>query len=123
MQTNLESITVGPFQVNCFLLWDEKTGDGVIIDPGDEEELIFEMVQQSGFTPTAILLTHGHVDHIAAVTPVMEKYNIPLYIGKGEEGMLANPEDARERARALQERVEKHFSWRASAEQYLSIAA
>jgi glyoxylase-like metal-dependent hydrolase (beta-lactamase superfamily II) len=63
----------------------------VIIDPGDEDELIVERVTKAGFAPEAILLTHGHVDHIAAVAPVKEHYDIPLYIGRGDETMLANP--------------------------------
>lgn len=86
----LEILVVGDLQVNCYLYWDEATGDGVIIDPGADEQLIFEGVTRCGFTPKALLLTHGHIDHIAAAAAVKEKYAIPLYIGAGEEGLLAD---------------------------------
>jgi len=88
---NLHTLVVGPFQVNCFLYWDEKTGDGVIIDPGADEARIFEAVDKAGFNPRAVLLTHGHGDHIAAVAPVIEKYNVPLYVGRADRELLANP--------------------------------
>ncbi|HHI03560.1 MAG: MBL fold metallo-hydrolase [Candidatus Zixiibacteriota bacterium] len=89
MQT--EIITVSPFEENCCLVWDEKDRIGVIIDPGDEDELIAEKIKKSGFQPKAILLTHGHGDHIGAVSPLKKKYNIPLYIGRDDAPMLQSP--------------------------------
>ncbi len=87
----LEVLVVGIFEVNCYLFWDETSNSGVIIDPGDEEERIIGRIEELGFKPKAILLTHGHGDHIVAVDAVKRKYDIPLYIGKGEENLLANP--------------------------------
>ncbi|MEA1980871.1 MAG: MBL fold metallo-hydrolase [candidate division Zixibacteria bacterium] len=86
----ISTIVVGPFAVNCYLLWDDN-GEGVIIDPGAEKDKIIETVNKAGFSPKAILLTHGHGDHIAAVADIKAKYNIPLYIGNGEEDLLKNP--------------------------------
>ena len=87
----LEVLVVGMFEVNCYLLWDETSNSGIIIDPGDEEERIISRIEELGFKPKAILLTHGHGDHIVAVDAVKKKYDIPLYIGKGEEELLKNP--------------------------------
>ncbi|UCE23196.1 MAG: MBL fold metallo-hydrolase [Candidatus Zixiibacteriota bacterium] len=87
----LKTLVVGPFQVNCYLYWDETSGDGLIIDPGAEETLIIDSVSRAGFKPRAILLTHGHADHIAAVAPVKGEYNVPLYVGDGEQDLLSNP--------------------------------
>lgn len=87
----LEVLVVGMFEVNCYLLWDETSNSGIIIDPGDEEERIIGRIDELGFKPKAILLTHGHGDHIVAVDAVKKKYDIPLYIGKGEEELLKNP--------------------------------
>ncbi len=87
----IEIITVSPFDVNCFLVWSEKDKIGVIIDPGDEDELIAEKIEKFDFKPKAILLTHGHGDHIGAVSPLKEKYNIPVYIGKDDAPMLLSP--------------------------------
>jgi glyoxylase-like metal-dependent hydrolase (beta-lactamase superfamily II) len=87
----LEVLVVGMFEVNCYLYWDETSKDGIIIDPGDEEELIINRVEELGINLKAILLTHGHGDHIVAVEAVKKKYSIPLYIGNGEEELLKNP--------------------------------
>jgi len=91
MPKRVTTIVVGAFMVNCYLYWDDKTGDGVIIDPGDEGSVIVDTVRKAGFTPRGILLTHGHVDHIAAVAQVKEEFDIPLYVGRGEEALLADP--------------------------------
>jgi len=89
----IEILEVSPFQVNCYLIWSKEDKTGVIIDPGDEDELILERIEKNGFEPKAILLTHGHADHIGAVKPIKEKLNIPLYIGKGDEMMLESPSE------------------------------
>ncbi|MEW5923300.1 MAG: MBL fold metallo-hydrolase [Candidatus Zixiibacteriota bacterium] len=87
----IETIVVSPFETNCYLVWDEKGKDGVIIDPGDEDEKILGRVDKNGLRIRAILLTHGHIDHIAAVEPIKNKLGIPLYIGRGDEIMLSSP--------------------------------
>ena len=91
MSHKVHTVVVGPFAVNCYLLWDEATSEGVIIDPGGDDDVIAYEVDQMEMTPKAILLTHGHGDHIAAVEAVQQLYKIPLYVGRGEEELLANP--------------------------------
>lgn len=87
----LQVIVVGSYQVNCYLYWDEVTKQGIIIDPGAEAAQIIGQVRKAGFTPQAILLTHGHGDHIGAVSSVKNEYRIPLYCGEGEEALLTDP--------------------------------
>ena len=87
----LKTLVVGPFQVNCYLYFDEASSDTVIIDPGAEDDRIIEQVTEANLKPRAILLTHGHGDHIAAVAAIKDHFQIPLYIGRGEEELLANP--------------------------------
>ena len=91
MATRIHTLVVGPFAVNCYLLWNEETSAGVVIDPGAEAESINGAIEDIGMNPKAILLTHGHGDHIAAVAELKETYSIPLYIGAGEEKLLADP--------------------------------
>jgi len=87
----IETIVVSPFETNCYLVWDEGDRKGVVIDPGDEDEKILERAEKKGIEIEAILLTHGHADHIAAVQPIKEKLKIPIYIGRGDEAMLESP--------------------------------
>ena len=87
----LKTVVVGPFEVNCYLYWDGASKDAVILDPGGDEDLIFEALDRAGVTPQAILLTHGHIDHIAAVGAVKEKLQIPLYVGQPDQTLLVNP--------------------------------
>jgi glyoxylase-like metal-dependent hydrolase (beta-lactamase superfamily II) len=82
---------VGPFQVNCYLLWNEETSEGVVIDPGAEAETIKSEMDQFNMTPKAVLLTHGHGDHIAALADICEEFKTPVYIGAGEEELLTDP--------------------------------
>ena len=56
-------VPVTPFQQNCTLLFDTATKEGVVVDPGGDLQRIEEGIAQAGFTPTAIILTHGHIDH------------------------------------------------------------
>lgn len=86
----IETITVSSFETNCYLVWDEKDKSCAIVDPGDEHEKILEWIDNLHLKPKAILLTHGHVDHIAAVGKLKDKFDIPLYIGRGDEEMLAS---------------------------------
>jgi len=63
----LKSLVVGPIAANCYILGDEKSGQGVIIDPGSEGDRILGMVKETGLTVQFIIATHGHFDHTAAV--------------------------------------------------------
>ncbi len=72
------------------MYWDENSQRGIIFDPGDEADRIIETVDKIGFAPTAILLTHGHCDHIGALKSVKNKWQLPVYIGRGEESYLSD---------------------------------
>jgi len=87
----VETIPVSPFETNCYIIRPDDENNCVVIDPGDEDEKIIDFIEKNNLNPKAILLTHGHADHIAAVKPIKEKFDIPLYVGKGEEQLLENP--------------------------------
>lgn len=70
---------LGPIQTNCYIIQNEDD-ECLIIDPGEEGARIISIVKQARLTPVAILLTHGHFDHIGAVDAVRDAFRIPVYI-------------------------------------------
>jgi glyoxylase-like metal-dependent hydrolase (beta-lactamase superfamily II) len=83
----LESITVGPFQENCYIVGDES-GEGALIDPGDEAARIAVAVEQTGLEIGSIILTHSHIDHVGAVVELAEEYSCPVLLHAEAEEML-----------------------------------
>lgn len=81
---NVEWVTVGPFQENCYLVGDESTRRGVLIDPGDEPPRISRMVRASGVTLEAIWLTHAHIDHIGAIAAIKRAWDVPVLLHPGD---------------------------------------
>jgi len=62
----IKRITVGPLQENCYIVGDEQTKQAIVIDPGDEPDRILEVVKDSNFQVSAVILTHAHFDHVGA---------------------------------------------------------
>lgn len=80
----IDTMTVGPIMTNCYLLQDENAAVCALIDPGDDAKQVETMVDNSGCTLQYILLTHGHFDHCSAVRPLLEKYDVPVYIHRAD---------------------------------------
>ena len=64
----IESRVLGPVATNCYLIINKDNNESIIVDPADSPESIYDMVVRSGSKPQAILLTHGHFDHMHHVT-------------------------------------------------------
>ncbi|AFP85468.1 Zn-dependent hydrolase, glyoxylase [secondary endosymbiont of Heteropsylla cubana] len=71
-------ILVTPFKQNCTLVWCEKTGDAVLIDPGGEANVLSQVVKKIGVAITEIWLTHGHLDHVGAAIELAKFYDVPI---------------------------------------------
>lgn len=80
-------------QARCTVLWDE-TGECVIADPcaqtPSEKEELARFIADRKLVPTAVILTHGHFDHIYGVDRVVRDYNIPVYMNPGDKGYISN---------------------------------
>ncbi len=79
-QYQIETLVVGQLQTNCYIVMDMKTKDAVIIDPGDDGSYIAEKVIAFHIHPHAILITHGHFDHILGAYELQEIFKIPVYM-------------------------------------------
>ena len=84
----IRSVTVSECYTNCYICMNKDTKEGFIVDPGDDELKISVNVSRLEMIPKAILLTHGHFDHIGAVNQLKERYNIPVIVGAKEENIL-----------------------------------
>lgn len=93
---NIEQITVGPFQENCYLVSDPDSNSLAIVDPGDEAERIIAAVERTGKTPEAIWITHAHLDHIGAIEAIRRKWNIPVYLHPLDEEVYRRAEEKAE---------------------------
>lgn len=90
-EMRIKTMVLGGVQTNCYLVYHEKTKAGVIIDPAAQPDRIDQMCLELGIKPEALLLTHGHGDHIMAVEKLKSRYQIPVIAGEKERNLLADP--------------------------------
>ena len=81
-------IVVGALETNCYLVYSEDTRECMVVDPGADPDKIIQEVKSNHLKPTAIVNTHGHVDHVGANKPVKEEFDIPLYIHRDDLKLL-----------------------------------
>lgn len=84
----LEMLTVGPFQENCYVIGDQESGIGALIDPGDEAARIAMAVEETGLDIKSIIVTHAHIDHVGAVTALTDEYACPVLMHAEAEPAL-----------------------------------
>lgn len=84
----LETICVGTFQVNCYILSIGDNQQAIIIDPGDQKNKIKKALDKHKLKPAFIINTHGHIDHIGCD----DEFAVPIYIHSAEAPMLSSPD-------------------------------
>lgn len=84
-------LEVGPVRTNCYLVCNEETKEVIIFDPGENGVQISNHIKENGWTLKAILLTHGHFDHISAVDELRKAFQVPVYAHEAEKEVLENP--------------------------------
>ena len=84
----IRNVLVSEAFTNCYLVKNEETNEGFILDPGGDVGKIVANIGNLDMKPVAILLTHGHYDHIGAVDELREKYGIKVYVSKIEMDLM-----------------------------------
>jgi glyoxylase-like metal-dependent hydrolase (beta-lactamase superfamily II) len=80
----IESLIVGPLEVNCFLIGDPHSMEAIIVDPGDEPERIIELIEGKALKVRYIVCTHAHFDHVGAIPEIKEYTASPVVIHKDD---------------------------------------
>lgn len=88
----VDQYVVGMLQTNCYVAGNTDTKECIILDPGASGKKLAEKIRKDGYTPTAILLTHGHFDHVGAAQTLAEEFGVKIYAHEAEESTLTNPD-------------------------------
>lgn len=86
--SELQTLVLGSVSTNCYLLKNKETAELLIVDPADHPEVISSKIKELQAKPVAILLTHGHYDHILAAEEIRKAYGIPVYACEKEAETL-----------------------------------
>ncbi len=84
-------ITMGVCQTNCYFVYEEGKSEVLFFDPADKGEYIYQALKEKGFSVLAILLTHGHFDHIWGVEKLKELSGAKVYAFEEEKELCMNP--------------------------------
>lgn len=96
MDIDVTTIVVSPFMQNCRLVMDRKTGEALVIDPGDEAERIQAICEEKGARVTRIINTHAHLDHAGGVADLKERLGVPFALHRADLPILqALPDSGR----------------------------
>lgn len=83
-------MVVGAVQTNCYFLQNTDTNEVLVIDPGDKGKKIYEELTGRGLKIQAVLLTHGHFDHVMGVDEIRNLAGVSVYLGEHEEKLISN---------------------------------
>ncbi len=83
---------VGMVQTNCYIVINDESKECFIIDPGASGKQLAEKIKQDSLKPVAVLLTHGHFDHVAAAEDLAKEFDIKIYAHEAEAATLHDPQ-------------------------------
>ncbi len=87
---NIELIPAGYMETNCYVVWEDKSADAIIIDPGGSSDAIIGFIAENKLHPIMIVNTHSHADHIGANLILKNEYNCPILIHSAEAAHLTD---------------------------------
>ena len=86
----MEGMVLGAVSTNCFLVWNEDTREAFVVDPADHAAAIMKRIELHKLSLKAILLTHGHFDHMLAVPALKQLTGAKIYAGIKEQALLSD---------------------------------
>lgn len=87
----IKRLILGIVRTNCYIVYTEDTNKAVVIDPAADSRKIIEELSALGVTPEAVLLTHGHFDHMLAAESLRKEYHIPVCVLQEDATLLKDP--------------------------------
>ena len=91
----IQTIPIGVYQTNAYLVLDEESGARMAVDPGDGGGALLEYLIESDLRIDQIAVTHGHMDHYADAAQLAEYFETPIYFPEQETAYLTSPEAQR----------------------------
>lgn len=88
----IKTLVLGMIQTNCYIVSNEVTKEAVVIDPADHADIIEQYIKQNDLVCKAVLLTHGHFDHITAATEFAGDAHVDIYAHEAEKDLLKDPD-------------------------------
>jgi len=89
----IRSLVVGPLENNCFIIADENTKEGLVVDPGDEPDRILDLINKNSFNIKYIVCTHAHFDHVGAVPDLKKETGAKLVIHRDDLELYKSTKD------------------------------
>ncbi|HHN73430.1 MAG TPA: MBL fold metallo-hydrolase [Thermopetrobacter sp.] len=83
-----EVLPVGMLACNCSIYGDEQTREAIVVDPGDNVDTILAVLKRHGLKVTAIVVTHGHIDHVAGAQALRRATGAPVYMNAADQEQL-----------------------------------
>ena len=93
MTLQITTIPVGLIGENCYILTNTESKEAYLLDPGADTDNILTYIKQLGAKPRAIILTHGHVDHLGAVPDMVAKFSIPVWVHPKDCALYSSPKN------------------------------
>ena len=87
----IDTLCLGDYQTNCYVVRDEASAACAVIDPGCQSERILAFLEKEGLQLNAILLTHGHFDHVGAVEALVKATGCRIWMREGDYTQRKNP--------------------------------
>lgn len=86
----VETLTLGQLETNCYIPWCNETKECIIIDPADSAETITQTILDLQLKPLCIVFTHAHFDHVLGSLELKLNFSIPIFMNKKDNNLLTN---------------------------------